>query len=237
MRRVPSTPAGIMTAAVLLFTYGGLLLTCGVCGTIGGAAGLAMKGNQPANEKRLQEIIDKEAPGNQIVGFANTAMHFVMGAAMIGAGIGVLMWSQIARFAAYALIVLELMLSCGVKVYQMAVVMPATQKMMDELMKEQQKMGAPPMPFDLGALMTGTGAIVSVVILLAQLGLLIPVVICLSTAGARAAFSGKLQAATDQRADDERDRRSGDDDYDDGFNAPKPPKNPGDTGIQSSELQ
>ena len=222
MQRSPGTPGSITAAAVLMFIYGGFLLLCGVCG---GVMTVAMP-DQGGQQARMQAMLDAGAPGHQIVQFGSMGLHILIGFAMVGAGIGVLRWSNVARIIACIAIVLEVIVTVGNGIFQIVFIMPVTNRFIAEVVQAQQKQGAPPPPFDLNAFMTGTGIATIFVMILIKFALLLPIGICLNLAGARAAFSGKLDAPP---IDDDRDRDRPRDDDD--YNLPPRPKNPGDTGI------
>ncbi len=227
MEARPNSPPSVITAAVLLLIYGGLLLVCGMCGAGGGALGMAMQ-DKGGDQARIQAMMDKDAPGHQFVQWGSLALNFLVAFMIIGAGIGVLRWSPIGRMTAYLGIVLDLLVSCGSNIYQIVFIMPVTEKFLAEAMLQQQKQGGPPPPFDIGALATGAGIFGVVLVVVVKLGFLVPAAICLNTAGARAAFSGQLKGPP---SDDDRDWGSRSSGYDDGYNPPSPPRSPGDTGI------
>jgi hypothetical protein len=233
MARPARIPGSVTAAAILIFVYGGLGLACGTCGIGGGILGQAMP--DPAGDRgRLEALIEKEAPGHKIIGFSSGGLHLLAFAGLVGAGIGVLYLSQIARVAVFLFILMDLLISTASNLYQVIFLTPVTQKLMVEELQKQQQAGAPPPPFDIGAIMGASTAIAIVVILVIKLAFCLPIMILLVTKSARDAFAGRLPEGTPDRDADDEDRRKRYDGYDDDDDYGRPskePKSPGDTGI------
>jgi len=209
MNHSPPRPGSVITAAVLLFVYGSLMLFCNLCG-----AGVvaANGGNDPA--------VANELPSHIYVQGVSMALGLLMAVGMIVAGIGILQLMPIARIAAYGLCLADIFVSLLDSTYQAIFVFPVTDKIIAQAIQNQ-----PPAPFDFAQLMRGGqwfGLCLGISIVLA---FCVPIMIFLSTRSARAAFAGEFQP--------EPPRRDRFDDYDDDDYPPKaPPTFPGDTGIQ-----
>ncbi|MBI3824236.1 MAG: hypothetical protein HY289_16330 [Planctomycetes bacterium] len=224
MAQIARTPGSVITAAVIMFVYGGLLLICGACGGIFTGVGMAAQG---PDHLGLQAALDKEAPGHQIVSMGNIALNILFALTFIGAGLGVFWLSQIARFAAYGACAGILLSTIALQTYQIVIVMPVT----DRIVQEQLRIGGPGQagaPAGMGAAMAA-GKVVGLLLAFGiPLAFCTPIVILLTVKSARDAFAGRF--ASEAIEEDRSPRRySG---YDDDYPASKPPQFPGDTGIK-----
>lgn len=220
MARAYGIPGVVIAAAVIMFVYGGLLLLCVTCSGISLAA-------KPPDHMGLQEALDKEAPGHNIVPVVVMGFNFLFAVGFIAAGFGVLWHSQIARYATYLICLAIFLITLASTIYNAVVVSPVTERVMQRHMFQQAPGQRP--PIDMGPFLVG-GRILGIMIALGiPLLFCAPIVILLSVKSARDAFAGKIPAPP---AEDEerRSRYRGDDDD---YRPPsREPKFPGDTGIQ-----
>lgn len=224
MSQTPRCPASVITAAVLLFVYGGLLLMCSICGAAETAL-LVAGGNQPGNPNDLlaqERELARRIPSYTAVEGGLHLLNLLLGVTMILAGLGALYLKPIARRAGNAAVGVDLLLSLVHTAYAAIVVMPVN----DQLLQEE----AQNMPFNVvdiaQAATWGTLAFAAILTLAFNVSILL----FLNTQKSRDAFAGKFEpdpfqerlAKFDELAED-------DDEY--GRRRRSPPGEPGDTGF------
>ncbi len=229
MPRKPKTPGFVITAAVLLFIYGSLMLVCSGCGVAQmalAAAAPAPEGPPRPDDVFAQEReLAKRIPSYTAVEASIHVYNLVLGVTMIVAGLGALYLKPFARYAGSGAAAADLFMTCthGI-VYNVLVVFPVN----DRILEEQAQNGQINMA---GFAQTATwGALVfGVLLTLVFCGL---IVLFLNLKKSRDAFAGKFEL------DPEEERLArfdafNDDDEDDDYRRPRPtaPKAPGDTGI------
>jgi hypothetical protein len=69
MARKPSTPGAVIAAAIVMFLYGSLLLSCQTCMT-----GLDLLPDQEHRNRFLEAHLDSDAPGHTVIAIA---VHFL----------------------------------------------------------------------------------------------------------------------------------------------------------------
>jgi hypothetical protein len=218
MNHSPPRPGSVITAAVLLFVYGTLMLACNLC-SVGVVA---------ANGGNNNNAVAQELPFDIYVQIVTMALSLLLAAGMIAAGVGTLRLMPIARIATYGLCVADIFISLLGSAYQAIFVFPVTEKIFAQAVQNQ-----PQAPFDFAQLIKGSqwfGLCLGISIVLA---FCIPIMIFLSTASARAAFKGEYHPEPPPR--DRRDRFDDFDDDDDDYRSKSPPRFPGDTGIKGEE--
>ena len=223
MSYTPGRPGSVMTAAVLLLIYGSLMLVCGLCG----GAGQFIK--DPNDPMGLEEFMAKELPAHQVMEITQAVSNVVIALTMILAALGILQLMPAARIAAYCATIYEIVWAVVHSAYTVIFVFPVTERMFAQVAQNQ-----PPMPFDFGQLMTGgmwVGVTLSFCICL---GFCVPIILCLSTKSARAAFAWEY---TPEFSPHDRLSRFDDLDDDDSYK-PRPPgpRSPGDTGFSDRSL-
>jgi hypothetical protein len=215
------TPGVVIAAASIMFVYGALLLICVGCSGLG----IAMK--DPHDQLGIEARLDKEAPGHMAVGIAGAAFNLLFAVALFACAVGVLFLSNIARYTTYLVCMAIPIVTLASSVYQTVVVFPVTERIMADMIQNQQK-GAPP-PFDIGMIMKGSAALSLLIALAVPLLFCGPIIVLISMKSARRAFAGDFDEPRPPWEDDRDSRRLDDDD------APRKPSSgtsQGDTGIQ-----
>jgi hypothetical protein len=132
-------PEAVTTMAVVNIIFGSLSILCGACG----AAGLVFltqmakvqgpPGGGPNPVAQLMERLNKECPGYQFVEGGRSVGVLVLGIVLIAAAIGLLQMQSWARWTTVAYAALAIPLHVGYLGYELAVVMPATQRIQSTL--------------------------------------------------------------------------------------------------------
>lgn len=225
MPRKPKCPGFVITAAVLLFIYGTLMLVCSFCSAVEIAV-LAMVPDQPNQGAGLFEQqleLAKRVPGYVVVEGCEGVCNFASGAVMIVVGFGVLRLKPSARFVANGAAAAELLKAFLYALFTVFVVFPAN----DQIMAEQMQ-NAPPNMANVTQTMAWFGLIFQTVL---DMAFCLPILGFLNLKKSRDAFAGNFEpdpheerlARFDQFDEGE------DDDY--GPPRSRPPRLPGDTGI------
>lgn len=199
-----------------MLIYGGLGFLCVSC------SGLGILAQGGDDKFGIQEVLDKEAPGNQIVTFVGAAISVVCCLTSLAAGIGVLRLVRFARIAAYVGILIDLVSTLTATVYIALILIPA-----HDVAFARQAENMPPGPVNVQTIMSGSMWIWLILNLLFTLAFCTAILMLLSLKSTRAAFAGEFPASP---VDDRWPRKGDLDDYDDEPYAP-PPKSPPDTGI------
>ncbi len=210
MARLIKTPGTVITAAVFLFIYGGLMLLCVVCS---GANPDMLDPNNPDNQRLANEV-----PGYNIVQIGTAVANLPTGLIMIVAGAGLLRLLPSARYLAYGITIFEILIALFHSGYTGALVIPAQNRIFAE---EVPNLPPDPMADFMNVSMWG--------MLLFGLGLvlvfLVPVLFLLSTRSARAAFASEYFEPPPSL------RRPRYDDFDDDDDFGRPPSSR-DTGFR-----
>jgi hypothetical protein len=202
MIRLIKPPGTVITAAVFLFIYGGLMLLCVVCS--GAEAGM-LDPNNPDNE-----LLAKEVPAHNFVQIATAVANLPVGLIMIVAGVGLLRLMPSARYLAYGITIFEILLALLHSVHAAVWVIPAQNRLfMEEVPNQPPDPVAQIMNASMwGMLFFGLGLV---------LVFLVPVIFLLSTPSARAAFASEY---FEPPPDFRRPRYDDFDDDDDHFGRP-----------------
>ena len=201
-------PASVSTAAILLFVYGGMMVFCNTCGIA-----MASVGDDPG----MRDAMEKEVPGSGAVEVAAMVIGIALSLSMIVVGIGLYRLSPAARYAAFGVAALEIVITLVHSGYVAILVVPVQERL---LAAEAQNM--PPMGFDFAGVMSTSMWVGLAMSVGACLAFCLPVIWFLSTPAARAAFErGYLEPLPSER----RPRYDGyDEDEDD--HDPPPPRGP-----------
>ncbi len=165
MDRTPAVPGNVSAAAVLMITYGALMLLCSVC------AGFNLATSDPEAEAMLA----RDVPAYRLVNLANAGSNLLTGILLLAIGMLLLNGVLSVRVFAILICVYELVLMVAHAIYQGLYVLPATGRFVAE------QLGNQAMPFDVdslvsGSLWTGLGAVIlftslfciSIIVLLAR---------------------------------------------------------------------
>jgi hypothetical protein len=206
-----------------MFIYGGLLLFCGICGSVSAVF-------QDEKTQAMQAEIQKEAPGLMALSIGTNVTYLVLGVLFLVAGIGVLRLVKLFRTAAYFACATIVLVTIVSSVYTAIYVFPIQQRL---IMQELEK-NNPPMPFDMGKVMAASQAFGLLVAICVPLVFCVPIVILLNRKAARDAFAGIAPGPEDDdpyaiRRLPRRDEDA--DGYHEDYPLPKLPHAPGDTGI------
>jgi hypothetical protein len=140
-------PAIILVMAILNMVMGGFGLLCGFCAAVGNAVGLAVLGGQQnmpgAASNEMFDYMDKHCPGWQAVEVGRGLMFMLLGVLLIVAGIGMLKMQNWSRWLCLLCAAGIFFVCLGYAVYQVAFLMPATDKMHEDL---ERKLGVQPTP-------------------------------------------------------------------------------------------
>ena len=223
MPRKPKCPGFVITAAVLLFIYGTLMLICSFCGAAEMAV-LAVAPDQPNNGAGLfeQELeLAKRVPSYAIVEGCEGVFNFALGVVMIVVGFGVLRLRPSARFVGSSAAAAELVKTFVYGLYTVVVVFPVNDRIIEEQMQN-----APLNVANFAQTMTWAALVFQTVLAMA---FCLCIIGFLNLKKSRDAFAGKF----DPDPHDERLARLDDFDEDDDYGPPRsrPPRLPGDTGI------
>jgi sulfite exporter TauE/SafE len=176
MARLIKTPGTVISAAVCLFIYGGLMLLCVGCA---GANPDAFDPNNPDNER-----LAKEVPGHAVIEIGTAVLNLPVGLLMILAGVGLLRLMPSARYLAYGITLFEIVLALLHSIHSAVWVIPAQNRIVAE-----QIPNLPPGPFAELLLASMWGMLLFGLALV--LVFLVPVIFLLSTRSARAAFASE----------------------------------------------
>jgi hypothetical protein len=214
----PRAPGSIVTAAVLMFVYGGMLLFCGVCSS-------ASTAFQDEKAKAMHAELLKEAPALTTISIVTNGIYLLLGLVFIVSGIGVLRLVKLFRGTAYLACAAILLITIASSVYTTIYVFPVQQRL---ILEDLQK-NNPPMPIDMNLVMSASMALGLLIGIGFPLLLCVLIVVFLNLKSARDAFAGITPepAEDDPYAIRRSPRREDSDDYE----PPKPPQSPGDTGI------
>jgi hypothetical protein len=219
------TPGSVISASVLMFIYGSLLLMCGTCGGVA----IAM---QPQNDPMgVQAMLEKEAPGHFAVSIATPVFNTLFGFMFIASGIGVLRLVRLFRVTAYLACAGILLTTIAQTTYTAIFIMPVQQRL---IMQQMQNPNNPPMPanMNMNMIMTGSMAFGILLVLVIHVAFCLPTVILLSVKSAREAFAGIGPEPDDDDPYAIRRRPRRDEDSEDDDDEPvRRPSSRGDTGI------
>lgn len=224
MSQSPRTPGAIIGAAVIMFIYGGLLLMCVLCGGIGLVA------KDPGDPMGLEAMMDKEAPGHQVIQIGSVGFNFLFAISFFACGLGILWLNQIARFGTYLVCLGVMFVTAAGAVYNAVFLFPIQERVIAQQLQAQG-----PAPFDISALMKGSMAAGLCIAVGIPLIFCLPIMILISVKSARMAFAGEFTPALSDDDDYQRGRRepSRDDDYDDGYGSERRSDDkPPDTGFR-----
>jgi hypothetical protein len=222
----PKTPGLVIAAAVLLFIYGGLMLTCSSCGVaqmvMVAAAPAPQQEDLLAQERELTKRIPSYAPMEACAHVFN----IVLGVIMIVAGFGALYLQPFARFAGSGAMAADLLMTCSHGTYTAVVVFPVNDQILEEQMQNA--------PIDL------VGMFQAVTWGSLAFGFVFTLVFCvlilwfLNAKKSRDAFAGKFELDSHEERLARFDAFDDNDDEEDDYRRPRPasPKAPGDTGIK-----
>jgi hypothetical protein len=211
MRR-QTRPTGVTVIAVLQLIFGGL----GLCGTLVGAGGQAMRFQASSStgtaqgtvtQQDFETELERRAPGYKAVQVTELIVGFVTSGLMIASGIGLLNMRPWGRTTAIVYAALSIAVRIPSVIYSAAFVLPAMNAVLDTLPGANQGPGA--------AVAQGIkfGLIFGLVI--GFLTIIYPIIVlCVMLNGKVSAAFRKAAARRDD--EDEDDRGFGrDDDYDD----------------------
>jgi hypothetical protein len=210
MRR-QTRPTGVTVIAILQLIFGGL----GLCGSIVGAGGQAMKFQASSStgtatgtvtEQDFEAELEKRAPGYKVVQVTELVLGFVTSGLMIASGIGLLNMRPWGRTTAIVYAALSIAIRIPSVIYSAAFVLPAMNATFDALPGANQGPGA--------AVAQGIKIGLIVGLAIGFLTIIYPIIVlCVMLNGKVSAAFQKAAARRDDDEDDRDDYR--DDDYDD----------------------
>ena len=224
MPRQPKRPGFVTTAAVLLFSYGGLMLLCSFCG----AAEMAMivaapnaNAQGPFDVAGQERELAKRIPSYVVVSSCTHVFNLALGAAMIVAGIGALRLKPFARFVGSGAAAADILVTSLSGCYHVLVVFPVSERIAQEQLQN--------VPFNAAGLTGGVSWAVLIFLTVFTLVFCLLIIGFLNAKKSRDGFAGKFEPDPDE----ERLARfeafnDGDDDF---RPRSRPPQAPGDTGI------
>jgi hypothetical protein len=229
MRGKPKTPGFVITASVLLFLYGSLMLICSGCGfaqMVMAAAAPAPEGPPRQDDFFAQEReLAKRIPSYRPVEGCVHIYNLVLGVTMLAAGFGALYLKPWARIAGSGGAAADLFMTCSHGIlYNVLVVFPVNDQILEEQMQNA--------PINLvGFAQTATWAGIVFAVLF-TLVFCVLIIWFLNARKSRDAFAGKF--ALDPYEERLARLDAFDDDDEDDYRRPRPapPKATGDTGIK-----
>jgi hypothetical protein len=212
MNHSPHRPGSVTTAAILLFVYGALTLTCHLsCG----AFTLANR------DFVLNRQLEVELPSLHIIRVTTLLSGLVLSIAAFLCGVGVLRVRPLARNAANFVCTVGLVITIIRGTYDVLIVQPACRPILARMALNQPRVGQMD-PFFMAA-----ETAFNVLFLLV---LCVLILTFLNVRSAREAFAGRFQPGSPRR-----DHREILDEFNTSYPARPDPKFPGDTGIQSGD--
>ena len=207
--------AAVLAVAIMNLVLG---VPCLICVPIGLVATEALKGaakqnpaagpNNPFGRMdEQQKFMEQEAPGYQVMQYVGATVSILFALGLILSAVLLLSGKPLGRTLCIAVCACFAIWTLAHAVYQVAVVMPASKKFLDQQM---QKMGGTPAPKGLFEASTGVGIAINVFI---GVGYPILATALLLSPGARKALSSRSVP------EDFEDRRDDDDEIDDRFRA------------------
>ena len=132
-------PGSVTAGAVLAIIYGSLFTLCGLCG-VAGLASQSLKGalggdqQQEKMQKQVEEAMERDVPAYRIVQVTMPILGLALAFAMFGAGIGLIGMHSWARKLAVIAALIAVASSAFQAFYQAVFVIPATAKIMADVM-------------------------------------------------------------------------------------------------------
>lgn len=166
-------PGNLTAAAILLMTYGSLMLLCSGIGAI-----QAVVGNSDVNQQ-----VAKEVPSHPLVNVAHAVSNFVVGGGMILAGVLLLNLSRLGQVMGLLLCCYELVGVVAHSAYLVAFVFPVTQRLVDEQMRN-----LPPGPLHVDQMARGSMWLSLGFTVILTVGFCGPIIGLLTSAKVRDAF-------------------------------------------------
>lgn len=201
----PKVPGFVITAAVLLFIYGGMMLMCGACGALQiavvQAQGPAANGPQLGDLFAQEHALAKRIPSYTAVEAGLHIFNLALGTTMIVSGLGALYLKKWARWGGTLASAADLFALVAHGPYVIFVIMPANEKILEEQM--QGMAGA-------AQGMTWASLAFSVVL---SLVLNVPILAFLNARSARDAFAGNFPPDPHEQFLARLDALADDDDY------------------------
>jgi hypothetical protein len=220
MSQSPRTPGAIIGAAIIMFIYGGLLLMCVLC------SGLGLVVKDPGDPMGLEAMMDKEAPGHQIIQIGSVGFNFLFAISFFACGLGILWLNQIARFGTYLICLGVVLVTAAGAVYNVVYLFPIQERAIAQHMQAQG-----PAPFDINALMKGSMAAGLCIAIGIPFVFCLPIMILISVKSARMAFAGQYAPALSD--DDDYHREPREPNRDDGYGSKRRSDDaPPDTGFR-----
>lgn len=216
-------PTIILVMAILNMVMGGITLLCGLCAAGGNALLAAMATSAPgAVGNPVQDMttfLNKEVPGWQAVEIGRGILLILFAIVLVVSGIGLLKMQKWARWLSVSYAVVSLLFTLGYTVFELGLVLPATEKYQKQ-QEQLNKSVAPPPGFQAGQ---RVGSMVGIVIASGvSIAFAIALAIVMFLPDVAAAFAGKNQkrhrrdyGEDDYEEDDERDPE--DEDWDDDY--------------------
>jgi hypothetical protein len=225
MPRKPKTPGFVITAAVLLFIYGSLMLICSFCGIAQMVMVAAAPGPQgppgPGDFLGQERELAKRIPSYAAVEACVHVFNLALGVTMIAAGFGALGLKPFARLVGSGAAAADLVMTLAHGVYAAVVVFPVNNRIIEEQM---------PNAVNIGDFTEGISWASLAFTFLLTLVFCIPIIAFLNAKKSRDAFAGKFELDPHEERLAKLDVFN---DEDDDYRRPRPtpPKAPGDTGI------
>jgi hypothetical protein len=127
----------VLVIAILHFVFGGLGLTCGICGGIAQVAGGNQMFQQPGQkdakaadmekfQKDLEKHVEEKLPANKAVTYAELGLGIVANLLMVISGVGLLMVKSWGRILSIVYGVFSILLNIGAAAYAFLLQIPVT---------------------------------------------------------------------------------------------------------------
>jgi len=217
-------PGVVLTAGILLITYGGYDLVCSVCGAGVTAMNFGHFGQEQGAMMDIGAVdrgIAQEAPSYVPLQISQHVLNVVLGLAMIVSGIGALRLRPWARQLGSLCAAADMLAGVFYTVYNVIVVIPAADRAMAPQMQN--------LPPEAGRVASAFIWVQVCFAVFISFAFCVAILITLNVKTARDAFAGRLPEPPPADDDRRRDDRDDDDDDDDGCGLPPRPR--GDTGF------
>jgi flagellar basal body-associated protein FliL len=234
MPRTPTRPGSITFVAIVLIVLGCLsllgaiqIVTLAIVALSAEPAPATRAPGQPPDQASIHRFLAKEVPGYYPVAFAAESLNVLFGLAQLLCGVGLLKLKPGARIWALWLIIAKLLFAFASNAYQGFVVIPPTQRFLAENIVQPAGQQA---PADL--ISTITGAILIMVVVgsvVFQIAVALTLILVLTSATAKKAFSGGAEPQSEEGEPKEERPRSRYEGYDEDDDLP--PQAPPETGI------
>ncbi len=205
-------PGPVTAAAIMAIIYGSLFTFCNLCGLLSAASQGAMANpfggadpKQAQMQKQIQDVLERDVPLYRVMQFTAPVVGLLGALGLLTAGVGLLRTASWARWLAVVVAALLILFNVLNAIYQIVFLVPAMTDVFDNVMRNAQAAGAPPMPPELLQIIRYSmvaGAVIGTVIQVAVIVYLLVIMFLLLGSRARAAFAGVDEPGADAGAPD-----------------------------------